>query len=95
VPVRAEFDWRHGPVEQWEIDVETTDGLLAISEGGKRMTIAGEAVALGAEREYPALYERFHWLIEHGAEDVDVRPLQLVADAFLLGRQVEVEAFGH
>jgi L-arabinose 1-dehydrogenase len=95
VPVRAEFDWRHGPVEQWEIDVETTDGLLAISEGGTRMTIAGEAVALPPEREYPSLYERFHWLIAHGAEDVDVRPLQLVADAFLLGRQIEVEAFGH
>ncbi|WP_322013052.1 Gfo/Idh/MocA family oxidoreductase [Paraburkholderia sp. J12] len=95
VPVRAEFDWRHGPVEQWEIDVETADGLLAISEGGKRMTIAGEPVALEAEREYPALYERFRWLIEHGAEDVDVRPLQLVADAFLLGRHVEVEPFGH
>ncbi|WP_028227476.1 Gfo/Idh/MocA family protein [Paraburkholderia ferrariae] len=95
VPVRAEFDWRHGPVEQWEIDVETADGLLAISEGGKRMTIAGEPVALEPQREYPALYERFHWLIEHGAEDVDVRPLQLVADAFLLGRYVEVEPFGH
>jgi L-arabinose 1-dehydrogenase len=95
VPVRAEFDWRHGPVEQWEIDVETTDGLLVISEGGKRMTIEGKPVTLAPEREYPALYERFHWLIGHGAEDVDVRPLQLVADAFLLGRQVEVEPFGH
>jgi len=95
VPVRAEFDWRHGPVEQWEIDVETTDGLLSLSEGGKRLTIAGEAVMLAPEREYPALYERFHWLIAHGAEDVDVRPLQLVADACLLGRHVEVEPFGH
>ncbi|WP_413188168.1 Gfo/Idh/MocA family protein [Paraburkholderia sacchari] len=95
VPVRAEFDWRHGPVEQWEIDVETTDGLLSIAEGGKRLVIAGEPVELDAEREYAALYERFHWLISHGAEDVDVRPLRLVADAFLLGRHVEVEAFGH
>lgn len=95
VPVRAEFDWRHGPVEQWEIDVETADGLLSISEGGKRLTIAGEAGALEPEREYPSLYERFHWLIAHGADDVDVRPLQLVADAFLLGRHVEVEPFGH
>ncbi|WP_322052713.1 Gfo/Idh/MocA family protein [Paraburkholderia bannensis] len=95
VPVRAEFDWRHGPVEQWEIDVETTDGLLSISEGGKRLAINGEPVELGAEREYSALYERFHWLIAHGTEDVDVRPLRLVADAFLLGRHVEVEAFGH
>ncbi|WP_395063468.1 Gfo/Idh/MocA family protein [Paraburkholderia silvatlantica] len=95
VPVRAEFDWRHGPVEQWEIDVETTDGLLSIAEGGKRLAIAGEPVALDAEREYAALYERFHWLIAHGTDDVDVRPLRLVADAFLLGRHVEVEAFGH
>jgi L-arabinose 1-dehydrogenase len=95
VPVRAEFDWRHGPVEQWEIDVETTDGLLSIAEGGKRLAIAGEPVALEAEREYAALYERFHWLIAHGTDDVDVRPLRLVADAFLLGRHVEVEAFGH
>lgn len=94
VPVRAEFDWRHGPVEQWEIDVETTDGLLSISEGGKRLSIGGEPVELGPEREYPSLYEHFHTLIANGAHDVDVRPLQLVADAFLLGRQVEVEAFG-
>jgi L-arabinose 1-dehydrogenase len=95
VPVRAEFDWRHGPIEQWEIDVETTEGLLSISEGGKRLAIAGEPVELGAEREYSELYERFHWLITHGTDDVDVRPLRLVADAFLLGRHVEVEAFGH
>jgi L-arabinose 1- dehydrogenase len=94
VPVRAEFDWRHGPVEQWEIDVETAEGPLSITQGGKSLAIAGEPVELGAEREYPALYERFHWLIEHGAVDVDVRPLRLVADAFLLGSHIEVEAFG-
>ncbi len=94
VPVHAEFDWRHGPVEQWEIDVDTADGLLSISEGGKRLLIAGEPVALGAEREYPALYERFHRLITQRSEDVDVRPLRLVADAFLLGKHVQVEAFG-
>jgi L-arabinose 1- dehydrogenase len=94
VPVRAEFDWRHGPVEQWEIDVETTDGLLTIGEGGKRLAIGGELVAHGVEREYAALYEHFHGLIASGADDVDVRPLRLVADAFLLGKRVELEAFG-
>jgi L-arabinose 1-dehydrogenase len=94
VPVRAEFDWRHGPVEQWEIDVETTDGTLSISEGGKRLAIAGKPVELGPEREYPALYEHFHALIASGTDDVDVRPLRLVADAYLLGKHVEVEAFG-
>lgn len=94
IPVRAEFDWRHGPVEQWEIDVDTADGLLAITEGGKRLSIAGKPVELEGEREYPALYEHFHELIAQGTHDVDVRPLRLVADAFLLGRHVEVEAFG-
>jgi L-arabinose 1-dehydrogenase len=93
VPIRAEFDWRHGPVEQWEIDVDTDAGVLAISEGGKRLCIDGQRIALGPEREYPALYERFYQLIAEHSDDVDARPLQLVADAFLLGRRVEVERF--
>jgi L-arabinose 1- dehydrogenase len=91
--LHAEFDWRHGPVEQWEIDVETDAGSLFISEGGKRLVIDGENIRLGPEGEYPALYERFHRLISESSDDVDVRPLQLVADAFLLGRRIEVGPF--
>ncbi|MEZ2353739.1 Gfo/Idh/MocA family protein [Caballeronia sp. RCC_10] len=83
-PVRAVFDWRHGPVEEWAIDVDTDAGRLSIREGGKRLSIAGEDITLGAEREYPALYERFHELIAQRESDVDIRPLRLVADAFLL-----------
>jgi L-arabinose 1-dehydrogenase len=93
-PVRALFDWRHGPVEEWAIDVDTDAGRLEIREGGKRLSIAGQAVELGGEREYPALYERFHELIVSKQDDVDVRPLQIVADAFLLGRHVATDAFG-
>jgi len=93
VPVHAQFDWRHGPVEQWEIEVSTTDGLLSIGEGGKRLTVDGEDIALEPGGEYPSLYERFRWLIAHGADDVDVRPLRLVADACLLGRRLQTEAF--
>ena len=93
VPVRASFDWRHGPIEQWEIEVATADGVLLLSEGGKRLSLGREAVSLAAEREYPALYERFRWLIDHGEQDVDVRPLRLVADAFLLASREEIEPF--
>jgi L-arabinose 1-dehydrogenase len=93
VPVHASFDWRYGPVEQWEIEALTSDGNLFLSEGGKRLAIAGQPVDLPAEREYPALYERFQWLIDHGEQDVDVRPLRLVADAFLLGSHQAVEPF--
>ncbi|GAB7524738.1 Gfo/Idh/MocA family protein [Paraburkholderia sp. 2C] len=93
VPVHASFDWRYGPVEQWEIEVATSDGTLFLTEGGKRLSIVGKPVDLAAEREYPALYERFQWLIDHGEQDVDVRPLRLVADAFLLGSHHAVEPF--
>ena len=93
-PVRAFFDWRHGPVEEWAIDVETDGGRLSLREGGKRLSIADKDIALEAEREYPALYEHFHELIATKQSDVDVRPLRLVADAFLTGRLVETEAFG-
>jgi len=94
VPVHAEFDWRHGPVEQWEIAVDTSDGVLAISRGGAQLSIAGEPVEIGPQREYPALYAHFRALIARGESDVDVRPLRLVADAFLFGRRVGTDAFG-
>jgi len=93
VPVYVALDWRHGPVEQWEIDVLTDDGALQLSEGGKRLQIAAAAMNVGPEREYPGLYERFRWLIDHGAQDVDVRPFRHVADAFLLGHRREIEPF--
>ena len=40
-----------------------------------------------------SIYHRFAELLKMGAGDVDLAPLKLVADAFLLGRKVEVEAF--
>jgi L-arabinose 1- dehydrogenase len=92
-PVRAEFDWRHGPREQWEIDVSTADGTLSIAEGGKRLAIDGASVEVGPEREYPSLYAHWRSLIEHGHDDVDVRPMRHVADAFLLGSRREIEPF--
>ena len=43
--------------------------------------------------EYGRIYERFDALIRDGVGHVDEAPLQLVADAFLLGRRHVVEAF--
>jgi D-galactose 1-dehydrogenase len=45
------------------------------------------------KEEYPALYRRFAELTANGECDVDLAPLQIVADAFLLGRRYMVEAF--
>lgn len=93
VPVHVEFDWRHGPQELWEIEVKTADGVLLLSQGGNRLHIDGREVALGAVHEYPSLYAHWRNLIERGERDVDVRPLGIVADAFLLGRRESLEPF--
>ena len=91
---RAEFDWRQEGDQTWTITVETESGsILELSRGGTVLTVDGRETVNEAEREYRHIYRRFHELIASGARDVDGRPLQLVADAFLLGRRVEVEAF--
>ena len=92
-PVRAEFDWRYGATEQWQIAVTTNVSRLRIDAGGKTLEIDGKPVDVGPEREYPSLYAHWRQLIERGEEDVDVRPLRHVADAFLLGTRREVEPF--
>jgi L-arabinose 1- dehydrogenase len=57
------------------------------------LIIDRDEIDVGPEREYPSLYARFLELIASGASDVDVRPLQHVADAMLLGRRYWVEPF--
>ncbi|MEW6317480.1 MAG: gfo/Idh/MocA family oxidoreductase, partial [Pseudomonadota bacterium] len=55
--------------------------------------IDGAEIDVGPEREYPSLYTRFLELIASGESDVDVRPLQHVADAMLLGRRHLIDPF--
>jgi L-arabinose 1- dehydrogenase len=92
-PIQAEFDWRHTAGELWQIDVTTRNGTLRLAQGGKQLIIDRDEIDVGPEREYPSLYARFLELIASGASDVDVRPLQHVADAMLLGRRYWVEPF--
>lgn len=93
LPVRAEFDFRQTGVQTWDIDVETDGGRLTLSSGGARLTENGEVLVDAPEAEYRGLYGRFVELAGRGASDVDLAPLTLVADAFLLGRRSTVEAF--
>ncbi|ABE58374.1 Gfo/Idh/MocA family protein [Chromohalobacter israelensis] len=91
--IRAEFDWRQTGPQTWDIHVETDAGPLALTQGGSCLRIGDEIVLEGDDVEYPGLYARFAELIARGESDVDVAPLRHVADAFLLGKRVEVEAF--
>ncbi len=75
--------------------MEAEGAVLKLSRGGWLLAIDGEPVALGpTDGEYPSLYRRFAELIQTRASDVDMRPFQLVADAFLIARRTSVEPVG-
>jgi len=93
VPIRAEFDWRQTGPQIWHMHIETDAGRLTLGAGGRRLTHGERALVDGEKAEYPALYRRFAELIENGVSDVDLSPLVHVADAFMLGRRRDVEAF--
>ncbi len=93
LPIRVEFDFRQTGPQTWDIRIETDRGPLVLSGGGARMSDGDKGVVDAMKEEYPALYRRFVGLTSKGECDVDLAPLQIVADAFLLGRRRNIEAF--
>lgn len=93
LPISAEFDFRQTGPQSWDIVADTDWGRMNLSGGGARMAVDGNVVAEGPETEYRGLYRRFVELAATGASDVDLAPLRLVADAFLLGKRSIVEPF--
>lgn len=93
--VSAAFDWRQEGDQTWEIEAVTDAGTLLLKDGGAVMLVegrtTGEAAPLGGE--YPRLYAKMSDLVRQGRSDVDLRPMTLVADAFLLGRRETVAPF--
>jgi D-galactose 1-dehydrogenase len=66
---------------------------MTLSGGGRRLAVDGKVLSDSREAEYRGLYQRFVEMTATGESDVDLTPLRLVADAFLLGRRNVVEAF--
>lgn len=93
LPVEADFDWRQTGPQTWDIAVETEEGPLLLSKGGSTLSIDGADRMAEPDREYRRLYAQFAALVAAGKSDVDLSPLRHVADAFLLGRRVETDAF--
>jgi predicted dehydrogenase len=89
VEIGAEFDFRQNGEQSWDIELTTTSGKLKLSGGGAALSIDGKAVTADASMhgEYPRLYQRFASLCDAGKSEVDWRPFQLVADAFLIGER--------
>jgi D-galactose 1-dehydrogenase len=89
VAIDAEFDFRQKGEQSWDIELITTTGMLKLARGGGELTLDGKAVVADASMagEYPRLYEKFASLCAAGKSEVDWRPFQLVADAFLIGER--------
>ncbi|TGP34025.1 hypothetical protein EN871_33975, partial [bacterium M00.F.Ca.ET.228.01.1.1] len=66
-------------------------GQMVLSGGGAKLAIDGKIVHDEPEAEYPMLYRRFAEIVRAGTSDVDLAPLQHVADAFMLGKRNVVE----
>ena len=94
VSVDAEFDFRQTGEQTWDIELQATDGRLRLSHGGGMLDIDGRPVAAddALAGEYPRLYARFAEMVAAGRSEVDWRPFQLVADAFLIGERRTVAA---
>ncbi|MCD2324631.1 Gfo/Idh/MocA family oxidoreductase [Sphingomonas sp. IC-56] len=91
--VSAAFDFLQTGPQTWDIEVDTDAGMLRLSMGGSILELPGAEPQKAPDREYARLYARFAELVSAGESDVDVRPLQIVADAFLLGERRSSEAF--
>jgi D-galactose 1-dehydrogenase len=93
LPIKVEFDWRQTGPQIWYIRVETDAGLLTVAAGGRRLEHNDRILVDAQKAEYPAIYRRFIELIANGVSDVDLSPLVHVADAFMLGRRLDVGPF--
>jgi D-galactose 1-dehydrogenase len=93
LPIHAAFDFRQRGPQTWDIRLATDRGPVLLSAGGARLSDGDKVLIDTAKQEYPQLYRRFVELAAAGRSDVDLAPLQLVADAFLMGRRRVVEAF--
>ncbi len=92
--LNAVFDWRQTGPQTWNIEVETRSGTtLLLTDGGAKLQVDGQSIETAPPQEYPGLYARFAELVDRGESEVDLRPFELVADAYLCGERAEVEPF--
>jgi hypothetical protein len=89
----ASFDFLQTGPPTWTIDVYAGDQCLRLSEGGARISVDGQDQPVLHAQEYPSLYRRFAELIAKRMSEVDMAPLAIVADAFLIGGRVTVAEF--
>ena len=93
VPITAELDWRQTGPQVWQILFEAGDETYLFAQGGDDAANSASGEESAISQEYRAMYRRFVDLVRAGDSDVDVAPLQLVADACLRGTTCMTERF--
>jgi len=93
VPIEIELDWRQKHDETWQIELQTDQQTILISQGGEQLLVDGKPCEIKHENEYHAIYARFSQLINSQRSDVDLTPLIITSDAFMLGERHTVDAF--
>lgn len=90
----ANFDFRITSDEIWTISIQTKTNLLELEQGGSLLKIDGRKVLQQQENdEYPMIYAKFFALMDARQSDVDLAPLKLTADAFMIGQRHSVARF--
>lgn len=94
VPIRADYDFLQENLQTWTIHVESEQGeRLSLHMGGTTLEIDGKTILQEKEAEYPGLYAHFLQLVRSGQSDADFSPLRIVADAFMVGRRIDADAY--
>jgi hypothetical protein len=96
VRISAAFDYRHSGPEIWTISLQTDAGPVALYAGGNAITESDQPSSwppVMLAHEYELIYRRFAELISTGESEVDSRPLELVADIFMLANIISVSPF--
>ena len=69
------------------ITITCEDGTeISLTESGRTLHVDGREAIREANLEYSRLYERFKALIDSGTDDVDIEPMRVIADAFLMAQ---------
>jgi D-galactose 1-dehydrogenase len=93
IRVEGNFDWLGPDTPEWVIRVVTDQGEVRVTHGGSRLWLDGVEQPLAPAQEYAGVYARFAELVERREVDVDLAPLQVVADSFLRSRRERVQPY--
>ncbi|AUH62928.1 Gfo/Idh/MocA family protein [Paracoccus zhejiangensis] len=93
--IDVDFDFRETGEQVWSMWFDTDAGRIELSGGGARTVADGRLLSDGAalESEYARIYDQFAGLIADRRSDVDLSPMTLVADAFMLARHRRTDEF--